>query len=160
MGSEITAFEIRAFERGDQAAARAIIIEGLSEHLGPFEPERHPDLDDIARSFEVFLVVTHDGAVVGTGGLRLESPAVAHVGRIATARAFRGRGAARLVLEHLIRIAKERHLTRLVLETGHDWTDAIRWYERVGFRQVGSFVDRFGFHGVEYELQLTPHVEP
>lgn len=155
MNLEHTAFEIRPFERGDQAAARAIIIEGLSEHLGPFEPERHPDLDDIFSNFDVFLVVTHGGAVVGTGGLRLESPEVAHLGRIATAPAFRGRGAARLMLEHLIRIAKERHLKRLLLETGHDWTDVIRWYERVGFRQVGSFVDRFGFHGLDYELRLT-----
>jgi ribosomal protein S18 acetylase RimI-like enzyme len=151
-------FEIRTFERSDQDAARTIIIEGLTEHLGPFEPERHPDLNDISSSFEVFLVVAHDGTVVGTGGLKLESSEVAHVGRIATARAFRGRGVARLVLQSLIRIARERNLKRLRLETGHDWTDVIHWYERVGFRQVGSFVDRFGFHGVEYELRLlTEH---
>ncbi len=147
-------FEIRPFERGDQDAARTIIVDGLSEHLGPFEPERHPDLEDILSSFDVFLVVTHDGAVIGTGGLKLESAAVAHVGRIATARAYRGRGAARLMLETLIQIARERHLKRLRLETGHDWTDVIRWYERLGFRQIGAFVDRFGFHVVEYELRL------
>jgi ribosomal protein S18 acetylase RimI-like enzyme len=147
-------FEIRPFERGDQNAARRIIVDGLSEHLGPFEPERHPDLEDIFSNFDVFLVVTHDGAVIGTGGLKLESTKVAHVGRIATARAYRGRGAARLMLKTLIQIAKERHVNRLLLETGHDWTDVIRWYERLGFRQIGSFVDRFGFHGVEYELRL------
>jgi putative acetyltransferase len=154
MDFEMTTFEIKPFEQSDQDAVRTIIVDGLSEHLGPFEPERHPDLNDIDASFDVFLVVTHDGAVIGTGGLRLESAEVAHVGRIATARAYRGQGAARLMLESLIRIARERHLKRLRLETGHDWTDVIRWYERVGFRQIGSFVDRFGFHGVKYELRL------
>jgi putative acetyltransferase len=147
-------FEIRTFERSDQDAARTIIVDGLSERLGPFEPERHQDLEDIFSSFDVFLVVTHDGAIIGTGGLHVESSEVGHVGRIATARAFRGRGAARLILQALIRIARERGLKRLQLETGHDWTDVIQWYERVGFRQIGSFVDRFGFHGVQYELRL------
>ncbi len=151
-------FEIRPFERGDQDAARAIIVDGLSEHLGPFEPERHPDLNDIDASFDVFLVVTHDDAVIGTGGLKLESTEVAHLGRIATARAYRGQGAAWLMLSSLIQIATERRVKRLRLETGHNWTDVIRWYERLGFRQIGSFTDRFGFHGVEYELRLfTEH---
>ena len=53
-----------------------------------------------------------------------------------------GSGAASAILRRLEEFARERDWHRLVLETGHRQPDAVRFYEREGFRPI----PKFGFY--------------
>jgi hypothetical protein len=69
---------IRPFAPADQAAARALILEGLGEHFGQIDPALNPDLAEIAAFYlargHLFLVAEADGMLVGTGALRVRQP--------------------------------------------------------------------------------------
>jgi hypothetical protein len=66
------ALRLRPFERGDQEAARQLILTGLGEHFGWIDESCNPDLDDILVNFtrpgHLFVVAEEDGELVGTGG--------------------------------------------------------------------------------------------
>jgi ribosomal protein S18 acetylase RimI-like enzyme len=70
---------------------------------------------------------------------------------------FRGRGFAKLMLNHLSAYARAQNVTLLRLETGIHQHEAIALYERMGFYAIPPFGDykpdplsRF------YEKSLTP----
>lgn len=130
-----------------------MIEAGLREHFQPYRPELNPDLDDLS-GYPVFLVARLEGALVGTGGLRLASPGLARVKRMSTHVAYRRRGVANAVLDGLIVEARARGLERLRLVTGLDWSEALRLYVRAGFVEVGQVGDASGFRGLEFELRL------
>jgi ribosomal protein S18 acetylase RimI-like enzyme len=52
---------------------------------------------------------------------------------------FRGRGFATRLLDHLEAYARSQHFDLLRLETGVFQTEAIRLYERMGFRRIPPF---------------------
>ena len=131
-------FQIRPFARRHQAAARRLILEGLGERFGPIDETCSPDLDDIAASYLVpghLFVVAHLGEnLIGTGALVFVEEYMAQMVRVSVAREYRGCGIGTTVVEHLIHAARERDVTRLIVETNHDWYDAIALYRRCGFR--------------------------
>ncbi len=105
------------------------------------EPGSPPTADDIA----VF-VVARDGAgtAVGCGALRLLEGASADRGsaeikRMYVLPASRGSGAATAVLRALEAEAARRGVGELLLETGTEQPDAIRFYEREGYRLIPNF---------------------
>jgi GNAT superfamily N-acetyltransferase len=53
--------------------------------------------------------------------------------------AYRGHGIARALMESLESIARERGIHTLVLQTGDLQLDAIRLYERLGYRPIPPF---------------------
>jgi putative acetyltransferase len=60
-----------------------------------------------------------------------------------TPRSLRRRGAGRALLEHIVRVARERGYDRLSLETGsmEAFAPARQLYERAGFVRCGPFGD-------------------
>jgi predicted GNAT family N-acyltransferase len=75
------------------------------------------------------------GEPVGTGRLLPDG----HIGRMAVAASWRGKGVGRAVLETLVDAARERGLERLALNAQ---TSATGFYERFDFRQEGEvFMD-------------------
>lgn len=145
---------IRPFERRDQAAAKALILEGLVEHWGALDPTLNPDLDDIAATYVdgCFLTAWQnpspsvggseggDGErLVGTGAILPEpdDEGVARVVRMSVARDCRRRGIGRALLDALCMAAREAGYRRLVLETTATWHGVIDFYETYGFRALG-----------------------
>ncbi len=55
--------------------------------------------------------------------------------------AFRGRGFAKLMLDHLAEYARAHGVTLLRLETGIHQHEAIGLYQRMGFYQIPPFGD-------------------
>jgi GNAT superfamily N-acetyltransferase len=97
------------------------------------EPGTPPSAADI----DVFLVaVTSDGRAVGCGALRRLTPASAEIKRMYVDPANRGSGVATGVLRALEAAARHRGWTTLRLETGLAQPDAIRFYEREGYREI------------------------
>jgi GNAT superfamily N-acetyltransferase len=101
------------------------------------EPGPAPSAADI----DLFLVAVDpaDGRPVACGGLRHLGPATAEIKRMYVKPAARGSGVATTVLRALEAAARERGCTILRLETGTAQPEAIRFYEREGYRQIPLF---------------------
>jgi GNAT superfamily N-acetyltransferase len=100
------------------------------------EPGAAPSAEDVG----VFLVARDaDGAAVGCGGLRLLEPGSAEIKRMYVAPAARGTGVAVAILRALEAEARRLGVARLLLETGTAQPDAMRFYEREGYRRIDNF---------------------
>ncbi|BCY14925.1 GNAT family N-acetyltransferase [Actinoplanes sp. L3-i22] len=93
-----------------------------------------------AAEIDVFLVATHvrdDGATaIGCGALRRLDEHSAEVKRMYVTPAGRGSGVAPAILRALEAAAKQRGWLTLRLETGTAQPDAIRFYQREGYREI------------------------
>jgi putative acetyltransferase len=117
---------LRAAQR-DELDARY----GCTDH----EPGRTPSGEDIA----VFVVAREDGRAVGCGALRLLEDGAAEIKRMYVVPGARGTGVAVAVLRALETHAQRLGVGTLKLETGAAQPDAIRFYEREGYRRIENF---------------------
>jgi GNAT superfamily N-acetyltransferase len=127
---------IRPFVAADQPAARQLILGGLGEHFGFVDETLNPDLDDILAHYiargHTFVVAEAGGKLAGTGALKV-GEGQGQIVRMSVAPGFRRRGVGQRIVEHLLDVARRRRLNRLIVETNHDWYDALRLYQRCGF---------------------------
>lgn len=100
------------------------------------EPGPAPSAADI----DVFLIAsTSSGEAVACGALRHLDPTSAELKRMYVTPAHRGTGVATALLRALEHQARARGWTTLRLETGPTQPDAIRFYEREGYREIPLF---------------------
>jgi putative acetyltransferase len=123
--------ELRAAQRAD--------IDG--RYGGDTEPGHRPSAADIA----VFMVAYDaiDGTPIGCGAFRAlpdEQPTV-EVKRMYVRPEYRGRKIGQLILRDLEAHARQRGAVRVRLETGALLTEAVRLYERAGYRRIPNFGD-------------------
>jgi ribosomal protein S18 acetylase RimI-like enzyme len=128
---------LRPFAPGDQHAARTLILQGLGDRFGFIDETLNPDLDDIAAHYlargHLFLVALCQQKLVGTGALLIQPDQVGQIVRVSTDHAYRRQGIASSVCLQLISLARQHALSQLIVETTHDWYDAIRLYQKLGF---------------------------
>jgi GNAT superfamily N-acetyltransferase len=146
---------IRRLRPEDRAAARELVLTGLEERWGSLDLTMNPDLDDMASAYAgaTFLVAERgpgDG-LVGTGALVYEAEGVDRIVRMSVAAGARRKGVGSRILNGLLESARGAGYRRVVLETTETWTNAIAFYERRGFREVGR---RDG------EVHLALDIEP
>jgi GNAT superfamily N-acetyltransferase len=130
-----------AEERADSADAIALIVE-LDAHLGEryaVESRHGFSVEKLLRDGVAFFVIREDGLPAGCGGLLFVGDDYAELKRMYVRPAHRGRGLGRRMLEHLERLARERNVGCLRLETGVLQLEALSLYERAGFRQIAPF---------------------
>lgn len=131
---------IRAFRVTDQAAARALIEEGLGEHFGFIDTDANPDLIDIATTYAkphaAFFVAELDGTIVGTAGVLVERGTVRMV-RVGVERKHRRSGIASVLLDKVIAFAAATGAREIVAHTQPEWPDATKFYEAHGFTPYG-----------------------
>ncbi|MEM8848984.1 MAG: GNAT family N-acetyltransferase [Pseudomonadota bacterium] len=96
------------------------------------------DLDALAKPHIRFVAAEADGAVVGTGAIKLHD-GYAEVKSMFTAVDARGRGVADAILRHLIGLAEAEGRPILRLETGVGLDAAHRLYIRHGFVPCAPF---------------------
>ena len=118
---------------------RALLEEHLRHmhELSPPESVHALDLDKLRRPDVTFWTVWSGAQLLGCGALRELDPRHGEVKSMRTAAAHRRRGAARAMLEHILREARARDYARLSLETGsvEGFEAARRLYESFGFRE-------------------------
>ena len=145
---------IRGFRPQDQETVKRLILQGLGEHFGRINPALNPDLNDIDRNYiqagHCFVVAKVAGEIVGTAALVSEGSGVGRIVRVTVAPAQRRAGLGRMLVEHLLETAVERGVKQVLVETNLDWYDAIRLYERCGFREYGRDEE-----SVHFSLALT-----
>ena len=99
------------------------------------EPGPAPTGDDITAFFVAF-----DGEKpVGCGGLRELDSTEAEIKRMFVDPSSRGTGVSTALLARLEQFGRERGYRRLVLETGDQQPDAIRFYTREGYERIPNF---------------------
>ena len=133
-----------------RAAQRAELDQryGCDDH----EPGTPPSADDI----DVFLIAADDSGPIGCGALRRLDETSAEVKRMYVVPDRRGSGVAVALLRALEDAARTRGWATLRLETGPAQPDAIRFYEREGYRQIPLFGAYAGSDlSVCYERALT-----
>ena len=99
------------------------------------EPGPAPSGDDITAFFVAFV----DDTPVGCGGLRELDTTEAEIKRMFVSTSARGTGASTALLARLEEAGRERGYRRLVLETGDQQPDAIRFYTREGYTRIPNF---------------------
>jgi len=135
----VTMVQIRPFTPDDQDAARELILEGLKGHFGYIDYTLNPDLDDISGYYlkkgNTFLVAEIDERLVGTGALVVETAGIGRIVRMSVKKDHRRRGIGRALVKYLLRIAHQRGFHQTLVETNHDWYDAIALYQSHGFTE-------------------------
>ena len=119
----------------DVAAVRELLVAGLRERWGTYDPKFNPDIESFPQSYKdsFVLVAKSAGIVVGTGTLRFTGPGQAEVVRMSVASSSRRTGTGSLILSHLLRLARESSAREVSLETTSSWSSAVRFYAQHGF---------------------------
>jgi putative acetyltransferase len=118
-------------------------------------------LDTIFEPHVRFFIARLDGRAVGCGGVALFGE-FAEVKRMYVRDDARGRGVARALLSRIESEAQSSGLGLLRLETGDRQFDAIRLYERAGFRRCDAFGDYATMtpRAIATSLFLEKHLAP
>ena len=106
-----------------------------SVHALPIERLRAADV--------TFFSAWHGEALAACGAIKDLGNGASELKSMRADPAWRGRGAGRAILDHLLAVARRRGLTRLWLETGSsaDFAPAHRLYLANGFSECGPFGD-------------------
>ncbi|MEQ1942716.1 GNAT family N-acetyltransferase [Mesorhizobium sp. VNQ89] len=94
-------------------------------------------------SVTVFVARDQDGRAVGMGSLKDHGGGLGEVKRMFTLPEVRGQRVGSLLLARIEQLAREKGVSRLVLETGEapGFEAAYRVYERGGFTTCGAVLD-------------------
>jgi putative acetyltransferase len=118
-------------------------MQGLSvDHGGP-ESNHALDIDGLRTPEITFWTVWEDGALAGCGALKELDPRCGEIKSMRTASSHRRRGVARLLVEHMLAVARARGYRAVCLETGsyEFFAPARALYEKLGFHYCGPFAD-------------------
>lgn len=123
----------------------ALLAEHLDEMRALSPPESVHALDPAALTAPgiSFWTVRQDGLLLGCAALKQLGTTQGEIKSMRTPAQLRGRGAARLLLSHLVDTARARGYRQLYLETGAmtAFLPAQRLYERYGFTRCLPFGD-------------------
>ncbi len=130
---------VRPADAGQGPDCLAFVTAVLAEFGLQSEPQGvDADLLDIEQHYRAnggeFWVVLYEGRLVGSGGFIMTSPGHAELRKMYLTPAIRGRGLGRTLLELIESVAAARGARCMTLETASVLQDAIRLYERNGYR--------------------------
>ena len=84
-----------------------------------------------------YFIALQDNEIVGFAGIWTAVDDI-HITNIVTKKSYRNHGIGTKLLEHLINISKEKHLSSLTLEVNENNTPAISLYEKHHFQKIGQ----------------------
>lgn len=131
-----------AWDDPDGIALREAQQSEVSARYGVDDSEPGPK--PTAADMTLFLVAFDGEEPVGCGGLRALDATHGEVKRMYVVPARRGTGVSTAILSRLEEEARALGWERLLLETGTEQPDAMRFYEREGFARIpnyGHYVD-------------------
>ena len=102
------------------------------------------DLDDIQKSYfesgGIFLVMTDNDQLVGTGAIRKREEKVCELRRLFLLIEYEGKGLGYRMLMELMRYAREWGYEKMCLETAPKFlTRATAFYRRIGFYEIPPY---------------------
>ena len=129
-----------------QDDVRALVAE-LNAYLNPLTPREFQfqlTAEQMAEpGVTLFVARDEQGRAVGMGALKDHGGGLGEVKRMYTLPAVRGQRIGRQILDRIEALARQKGITRLVLETGEapGFEPAWRVYERGGFKVCGAVLD-------------------
>ncbi len=143
---------VAPFNSQDAVAVKRLLIAGLSERWGQYEPRFNPDIETFpsTHSDSLVLVAKLEGVVVGTGALRPINSNQSEIVRMSTAQGNRRTGVASQILKVLVQHARHNGSNKVLLETTSSWVSAVAFYVKHGF--IFSH-ERDGNSHFEYHLR-------
>jgi putative acetyltransferase len=101
------------------------------------------DIDALQSNDVSFFSCREDGALLGVGALKRLDDRHAELKSMHTAEAARRRGVARALVDHLLRVARERGFSQISIETGalDAYAAARALYIGAGFQPCAPFAD-------------------
>lgn len=103
-------------------------------------PDSEPGVAPTAADITVFLVAeSDDGEPLGCGGLRQLDASHGEIKRMFVRPEHRGTGVSTAIITELEAFGRASGWDRLVLETGTNQPDAVRFYEREGYTRIPNF---------------------
>lgn len=124
------------FDSPESVALREELARELSgRYGGDLEPGEKPTADDVA----AWVVAREGGRALGCGALRSLGEPVVEIKRMYVRPEARGRGIGAAILDVLEKQAVERGFRVVRLETGPLQPEALRLYERAGYREIPCF---------------------
>jgi GNAT superfamily N-acetyltransferase len=149
---------IRPATNDDGVAVRELVASVLAEFgLPNNRPGTDDDLLDIEAWYDAhgthLWVLVENGTIIGTTAILRVNASTCELRKMYLRPSARGRGFGSMLVDLCIQEARERGFGRIQLETAEALTDAMRLYERRGFRSTGTPGDELGC-GVEYVLDL------
>ena len=124
------------------------LIRELDAYLSPMYPEESQhgySIEKLVEQKVEFFVLYHDERPAGCAGIQFfpdpaePSGTYGELKRMYVRDQFRGLGLGKTLLRHIERVAIERGVVSLRLETGIHQPEAIGLYESSGFRRVSPF---------------------
>ncbi len=105
----------------------------------------------------VFLIARRSGVPVACGGVLFLDAATCELRRVFARPEVRGSGVARALMAELERVASERGLSRILLETAIRQPRAMRFYEALGYTRIPLYGKHVGNPwSVCYEKRILP----
>ena len=128
-----------------QDDVRALVAD-LNAYLIPLTPREFQfqlTVEQMAEPSVTLFVARAEGRPVGMGALKDHGNSVGEVKRMFTLPEVRGKRVGTAILQQIEGLARQKHLARLVLETGEapGFEPAYRVYERGGFTVCGAVLD-------------------
>ena len=128
-----------------QDDVRALVAD-LNAYLIPLTPREFQfqlTVEQMAEPSVTLFVARAEGRPVGMGALKDHGNSVGEVNRMFTLPEVRGKRVGTAILQQIEGLARQKHLARLVLETGEapGFEPAYRVYERGGFTTCGAVLD-------------------
>jgi putative acetyltransferase len=123
------------------------LVAQLNDHLLPLSPlefQFKMTVEQMAGAdTSVFVARNEAGEAVGCGALKIANGGEAEVKRMFTDPSVRGQRVGTALLNAIVALARDRGVTRLMLETGvgPGFEGAHRLYSRSGFTPRGAFFD-------------------
>ena len=136
-------------ERPDTKTAARLVAE-LDAYLAPLYPQESQhgySIEKLVRQQVEFYVLYHGGEPAGCGGVQFRhdphDPASPYgeLKRMYVRDKFRGRGLGRMLLAYLEKLALDRGVTTMRLETGTRQPEAVALYETAGYYRIPPFGD-------------------
>ena len=129
--------------RADDVRALLAVHLTFARAQTPPEDAHAMDVDGLLDPAVAFFSYRQGGNLLAVGALKRLDSQHAEIKSMHTAQAARGRGLGRLMLEHLIAVARERGYSRLSLETGSmaSFAPARSLYAGAGFEVCEPFGD-------------------
>jgi putative acetyltransferase len=131
---------LRPATNADCETVKTLVFTVLGEYgLKPDPACTDVDLDNIERSYlargGVFRVLEdRNGSIIGSYGLYPMETGTCELRKMYLCRDYRGRGLGRRLLEDALTVARQSGFAKMTLETASVLKEAIRLYERYGFK--------------------------
>ena len=117
----------------------------LEESMAYYEAQGQlHDLDDLQKSYfdsgGIFLVMTDEAQMIGTGAVRKIDPEICELKRLWLLFEYHGQGLGYRMMQELFRFARSKNYQRMRLETdrGHQ-NRAFDFYRRLGFYEIPRY---------------------